>query len=117
MKKYHFLIIITLTFFIGFLVLPYLPWWGIALITFLLAIIFEQSNTKQFFAGFLSAAFLWGVFALNQSLANEGIIANRIGGLLGGLPGVLIILITALIGGFSGGLGALTGSLARKLFG
>ncbi len=111
--KYALFIIATIG--IGLLLQQFLPWWSIA---FLAAILSSALNIKvsaSFWLGFLAAALLWGGYAAFLSTANEGIMAARIGKLLGGLNGTLLLFVTGLLGGIFGGLGALTGSLGRRL--
>lgn len=112
MRPVLFLIFTIIT---GFIAQQFLPWWIIAVMAAILSFIFDLKIGISFWAGFAAAALLWGGYAGYLNFQNEGILAERIGKLLGGLNGILLVLVTSLIGGIFGGLGALTGSLARKL--
>ncbi len=103
------------TIIAGFIAQQFLPWWMIAVMAGILSFIFDLKVGVSFWAGFVAAALLWSGYAGYLHVQNEGILAERIGKLLGGLNGALLVLITGLIGGIFGGLGALTGSLARRL--
>ncbi len=102
------------TIIAGFIAQLFLPWWMIAVIAGLLSFIFDLRVGASFWAGFVAAALLWGGYAGYLNALNDGILADRIGKLLGGLNGFLLVLVTAIIGGIFGGLGALTGSLGRR---
>lgn len=93
----------------------FLPWWSIAAMPAVMAFIFHLEVKFSFLAGFLVAALLWGGYAALIDSANDGILSERIGNLLGGASGFILVLITSLLGGIFGGLGALTGSLGRHL--
>lgn len=111
--KYILFVIATIG--IGLLLQQLLPWWSIALIAAILSFALNIRISASFWLGFLAVALLWGGYAGILSAANEGILAARIGKLLGGLNGTVLIFVTGLLGGIFGGLGALTGSLGRGL--
>ena len=69
----------------------------------------------SFLGGFLGGLLLWGMMAFWINEGNEGILATRMGILLGGIGENGIIMATAIWGGLLAGLGALTGNLGRKL--
>ncbi len=93
----------------------FLPWWSITVIAAVMAFIFHIRANVSFLAGFLVAALLWGGYAALVDAANDGILSERMGNLLGGASGLILVVLTAIIGGIFGGLGALTGSLGRNL--
>lgn len=111
------ILFILFTILVAFVAQLFLPWWIITVIAGLLSFIFDLKVGVSFWAGFLAAALLWGGHASYLNALNEGLLAARIGKLLGGLNAVALIAITALIGGIFGGLGALAGSLGRQLLG
>lgn len=93
----------------------YLPWWSIALGSFVVAVLIVQRPLWSFVAGFVAVFILWLLLVLRINAANDGILAHRVGSVIGvGEP--VLIMITALIGGITGGLGALTGSLLADFF-
>ncbi len=98
---------------IGFFTQAYLPWWGIAGIALLTGIALGEKGRPSFWYGFIAVFLLWGGMAFYLSNGNDGILAEKIGALLGGIPGIAVILITGFLGGLVGGLAALTGSLGR----
>jgi hypothetical protein len=96
--------------------LPFVPWWTTALVALLLSLFIKNKPTTAFFAGFVGALLLWGGLAFYLSTQNDGILAARMGNLLGGLPGMSLPVVTGLLGGILGGLGGLTGSLMSRWF-
>lgn len=104
------LIIAVVAFILGM----YLPWWGIAVASFLVIIITGLRPGSAFFAGFLGIFVLWVILAWQINAGNDGILARRIAMVLplNGSAG-LLILVTAIAGGLIGGFAALTGSFLR----
>ena len=92
------LLIFTGTLVLGFFFSRYLEWWGIVIVTGVLALWIEAGPLRSFLAGFLGAALLWGGMAWYLNTGNEGIMAGRIGELFGGVPAGGLIILTALIG-------------------
>ncbi len=115
MKKYKLYIALLLIILAGYLIQPHTPWWSLAPIALIIVLIFQLSPTKSTIAGFLGGFILWGVLALLQDSANQGILSSRIGAMLGGMPGAAVPLFTAVLGGITASLGALVGSLGRNL--
>ena len=113
MKFFLQLILIVL---VSWIAQRFLPWWGFAPLVFLVALTLSKKGGQAFLSGFLGLALLWGGYAFCYSSMNDGIMANRMGQVLGGLPGGGMILITIFLGGLLGGLSAWSGQLARKLF-
>lgn len=108
------------TAFIGIVVLAFgaqfiLPWWAIALVAFILGALLGKTQVHAFGSGFLAIFVLWTIQAFLHFTANDGILASRMGTLLGGVPGALMPWITGLIGGIVGGLSAWTGFLGGGL--
>lgn len=115
MKKYNLIIAIFLIVVLGYVIQPYTPWWSISLIALIIVLIFQLRPSKGALAGFLAGLLLWGGIAFLQSVGNQGILAGRIGTMLGGVPGALVPLVSGLIGGITACLGALLGSLGRNM--
>lgn len=112
MKFFISLLSIGLLSFIAGL---YMPWWSIALVAFVVSLLISQRSGASFLSGFLSIFLLWLILALLINTANGGILANRIGGMLGiGQSPVLLAFITALVGGLVAGFAALTASYLRS---
>lgn len=94
-----------------------LPWWSVAVAGAFVAFAVPQKGGPSFFAGFLGVFIVWACAAMLISGANDGLLAARIGGLLGEMSPLLLILTGALLGAFVGGMGALTGFLGRRALG
>ena len=109
-----FIVSILLTALLAFAFGLYLPWWSIALAALVVAVAIDQPTFWCFLSGFVGLFVLWLLMAVAINAANDGILAQRIGALIGvGEAG--LVIVTAFIGAIVGGLGAMTGSLLRKL--
>lgn len=91
----------------------YLPWWGATILAFIVSFVLNQKAGTSFLAGFLGLFLCWGVSAMVLNIGNEGMLANKMGALLGGVSGTILLLVTAVLGGLLGGLASWSGQLAR----
>jgi hypothetical protein len=113
MKFFAALIITLLLSFISGL---YLPWWGVAVVAFIVALLIHQRAWKAFLSGFLALFILWMLLALWRDVPNDSILSGKIGELLGvGKSPFLVLLITSLLGGIVAGFAAWSGSALRSL--
>jgi len=105
------LLIILLSFAAGL----YLPWWSIAIASFISVLLIPMKNWKAFFAGFTGVFILWAFLAWLIDMKNEHLLSGKIAEIfpLGG-SSFAIILATAFIGGLVGGAAALTAGFLRK---
>lgn len=95
----------------------FFPWWSLVVVACLLgALLPLRTGSLNFGAGFLAGFLLWGLYAWYLSTLNEGILAARIGTLLGGLPGGLMPWVSGLFAAIVTALGALTGRLGRDFY-
>ncbi|MBS1576347.1 MAG: hypothetical protein JST09_13670 [Bacteroidetes bacterium] len=105
---------IAFSFFAGLI----MPWWSIALVAFVVALVIRQSPLKSLLSGFFALFILWGLLAWWIDLKNQGILSKKIAMVLPlGGNAILLIVITAIIGAIVAGLAALTAScfhLTRK---
>ncbi len=106
---------ILFTIIAGFIAQLFMPWWSIVIIAGILSFIFDIKVGASFWAGFVASALLWGGYACWLNSGNEGILAARIGALIGDIGSTGLLVATAIIGGFFGALGALIGILGRVL--
>ena len=104
------LLIVAASFIAGL----YLPWWSIAIVAFLVALLIPQGIGRSFLSGFAGIFLLWGLLALWIDRNNESILSGKVAQLflLGNHP-VLIILVTAFIGALVGGFAAMSGASLR----
>lgn len=87
------------------------PWWSVAVVAFLVALIAGHRPGRGFLAGFLAIGLYWLAIALWRDAANEHILAGRMA-VLFHLPGpYTFAAVTAIIGALVGGLSAWAGSL------
>ena len=111
----RFLAALILTILVSFIAGLYLPWWGIAIAAFGVALIVYQKAGLAFLAGFTGLLLLWGGLAFWIDNKNESILSERIGELLGiGHNSMLLVLITAAVGGLVAGFAAMSGSFLRS---
>ncbi len=107
-----FLLSVAITAILSFLAGIYFPWWAIALVAALVTALVPQRPTHSFLSGFVAVAGLWILLASLISASNNGILAGRIGRLMGvGNHPVMMILLTGLVGGLVAGLAALSVAL------
>ncbi|MET0637626.1 MAG: hypothetical protein ABWZ25_16475 [Chitinophagaceae bacterium] len=111
MKFLAAFILTGLLCFIGGL---YAPWWVIAPIAFVVALLIPQRPWNSWATGFLAVFVTWGFIAFWIDSHNQSLLAGKIGELLGvGNKPFLLVLITGLIGGLVAGFAALTGLFLR----
>src|SRR5690348_13259777 len=95
-----FVVATILTLLLAFISGLFLPWWGIAIVGFLVAILIPQKPGKGFLSGFLGVFILWAVLAWWIDMKNNGVLSEKMAHVipLGGNR-VLLILVTGFIGG------------------
>ncbi|GAA4752917.1 hypothetical protein [Flavisolibacter ginsenosidimutans] len=110
-----FLLAILLTAALAFLAGLYSPWWSIAVIAFLVALLVKQPYGVAFVSGFAGIFLCWGLLAFWIDIKNNHNLSHKIAQIipLGGSP-VLLILVTALVGALVGGFAAASGSSLRQ---
>lgn len=112
-----FIVSVILTALLGFTAGLYLPWWGFAIVAFLIPLIIIQRPYMAFITGFVALLLLWGGLAWWISTANDHLLAHKISVLVikADSP-FLLVGLTALTGAVVGAFSALSGSLLRRLF-
>ena len=109
------LLSIILTALLCFIAGLFLPWWSIAIIAFLVALLFCQSPGAHFLSGFLGVFLLWFLLAFWLDLKNEHILSAKIAQLFHlGSASILLVFITAFVGALVGGFAAFTGGSVRR---
>jgi hypothetical protein len=109
-----FLVAIILTALLAFISGLFLPWWGIAVTSLLVAIIIHQKAGKAFVSGLLGVLLLWTGLALWMDIKNNGVLSAKIASVLPlGGNSILLILVTGLVGGLVAGFAAMSGSFLR----
>ena len=110
-----FIISILLIALLSVAVCLYLPWWGIAIVAFVVPIAIPQKPLPAFLAGFIALFLLWGSLSYYISSSNEHLLAQKVSlVILKTDSPMMLVLITALIGALVAGLAALAGSFAGK---
>jgi len=110
-----FLVATLLTILLAFIAGLFLPWWGIAIAAFVVALTVHQKAGKAFLAGLLGVWLLWSGLSFWIDLQNQGVLSKKIAQLLplGGNT-ILLVLLTGLIGGLVAGFAAMSGSYLRS---
>jgi hypothetical protein len=87
-----------------------LPWWGTAMVCFLIAWFTASDGGSAFFSALIAVFLIWFIHALFIDFQNNHILSKRIIALFP-LPesSILLIFITGLIGGLGAGLAAMAG--------
>lgn len=103
-----------LTAILSFISGLFLPWWGIAVVSFAVAALVHQKAGKAFLSGFLGVFILWAGLAWWIDIKNNSVLSQKVASILplGGSTWALI-LVTGFIGGLVGGFAALSGSYLR----
>ncbi len=110
-----FLVAVILTALLAFISGLFLPWWGIAVTSLLVAILVHQKAGKAFLAGLLGVFLLWGALAFWIDSKNDGVLSKKIASILPlGGNAILLILVTGFIGGLVAGMAAMSGSFLRS---
>lgn len=110
-----FLVATVLTALLAFISGLFLPWWGIAVTSLLVAVLVHQKAGKAFLAGFLGLFLLWAALAWWIDMKNNGILSKKIASVLPlGGNAILLILVTGFIGGLVAGFAAMSGSFLRS---
>ena len=105
---------IVLTGLLAFIGGLYLPWWSIAIASFLIALLIHQKGGKAFISGFTGVFLLWAGLSWWIDTKNEGVLSGKIASILPlGGNSILLILITAVVGGLVAGMAAMSGSYLR----
>jgi hypothetical protein len=109
-----FITSIILTALLSFAACLYLPWWSIAVVAFIVAVLIPQHVGKAFIAAFLAIFVLWAGLSFWLSFNNNHLLAHKVSTLIlkTDSPNLLIIA-TALIGALVAGFAALSGSFLR----
>lgn len=111
-----FTIAVLLSFLAGTAVglIGWMPWWGFAVSSLLVAVLLPQQPSKAFAAGFLGMFLSWGGLSWWIDWQNAHILSRQIAQLFP-LQGssASLILITGLLGGLISGLAALSGAYLR----
>jgi hypothetical protein len=110
-----FSVAIILTALLAFISGLFLPWWGIAITSLLVAVLVHQKTGKAFLSGFLGVFLLWAALAFWIDMKNNGVLSVKIASVLHlGGNRILLILVTGLVGGLVAGFAALNGSSLRS---
>ena len=110
-----FIISIILIALLSFAACLYFPWWSIAIVAFVVAVLIPQGAGLSFLTGFLSLFLLWGILSFWISSSNEHILAHKVSMIILNIDNpYLLMFVTALIGGVVAGFAAITGSFLRK---
>jgi len=109
-----FLTATFLTALLAFISGLFLPWWGIAITSLLVALLVHQKAGKAFLAGMLGVFLLWAGLAWWIDMKNNGVLSKKVAAVLPlGGNALLLILLTGFVGGLVAGFAAMSGSFLR----
>ena len=112
----RFTVAVILTALLAFSACLFLPWWSIAITSFIVALFMGQRAFPSFLAAFTGLFLLWGVLAFIISNNNDHLLAGKISLLMFKQnSALLLVLITALIGGIVAAFAGLSGSYLRGI--
>lgn len=109
------LIIIIVTALLAWLASYSFAWWMVAVIPFLIAVVWQLKPGWAFLNGFLSIGLLWLYLILKTDFANEQMLSQRMSQLFG-LGYAPFTAVNILLGALVGGLGGWSGASMWKLF-
>jgi hypothetical protein len=110
-----FLAAIVLTTLLAFISGLFLPWWGMAITSLLVAVMVHQKAGKAFLSGLLGVFVLWAGLAWWIDMKNNGVLSVKIAKVLPlGGSSIALIVVTGLVGGLVAGMAAMTGSYLRS---
>jgi hypothetical protein len=109
-----FLVQLILTIILAFILVQFLPFWGMAVAAFFVAILFNHSSWGSFLAGFLGIALFWTISAWIFSDANNNIMLERVAGIFKLTP-MALLFVMFLMGGLLGGFAAASGSHLHRI--
>lgn len=89
----------------------YLPWWAFVPAAFVITFLVRPLPGTGFLGAFLGVFGVWAGLALAQNSSNQGLLAAKMGLLLGGIPGGGLMLLSSVFGGVLGGLAGWSGAL------
>ena len=92
----------------------FLPWWMLAVVSFIIAFVVYLAPGKAFWSGFVGIALLWLICILIKDIANEHVLSIKMAKLFS-LPDYwLFILVNIIVGGLVGGLASWSGAVLRN---
>jgi hypothetical protein len=110
-----FFVAILLTAALAFISGLFLPWWGIAIASLLVAVIIHQKAGKAFLSGLLGVFILWVGLAWWIDMKNNGVLSKKIASVLPlGGSAIVLIVVTGIVGGLVAGFAAMSGSFLRS---
>lgn len=112
-----FIIAIICTAASAFALSLFMPWWSIAIASFIVGFFLAQKNYVSFLVGFIALFLLWTILCLIISSGNNDLFSHKFSLLILQKDNpILLIIATGIIGGTVAGFAGLAGSMARKIF-
>lgn len=87
--------------------------WDFVIIAAIVGYLNNANGWSSFLSGFLGVGGLWMGYAHWLNYHNEGLLADKMAGVLSLGSGFEMVLLTAVVGGLVGAFATLTGSLLR----
>ena len=112
-----FIISIIISAVVCYMAQTMLPiWWLFAVITFMVAVLFQlKSGWQHFFAGFIPVFAVWVVLFFMRDAPNNSILSDKIAALFSMPNHTVLFIVAGVIMGLIGGLtGVAGGSFRRK---
>jgi predicted PurR-regulated permease PerM len=106
-----------LTATLAFTTALFFPWWMVAVVAFIVALLVPQKSLLAFLSAALAIFFLWGIQAFLIDKRNNHVLATKVAELITHKRSFgLMIVITAFVGAIVSGFAASTGSLLRQVY-
>lgn len=110
--------------FFGFLVVtvlvvvfanPFIPYWGVMISLFILAILLKPGNSASFWGGGFGMAMSWIGLSLYLTIQSGSDLPDKMAQILGAPSGTVLVVATGIIGFLLGSLSSLSGNLFRNI--
>ena len=101
---------------VGFMVQLFLPWWSLAVVSFMFALWLARKADAAFWAGFFGIGTGWLFLSGFYHVQNSGLLSAKVATLFTLPHAALLIFVTAIIGALTGGLAAISGFYFQSLF-
>jgi hypothetical protein len=104
-------------FLLSYIAIYFMPWWVVAIISFIAAFFLGNRPAKSFWSSFVAVFLAWAIYILLKTIPNDNILASRVIKLFP-LPNnwVWLLVLSSFIGGFIAGMSAISAIYVKLSF-
>lgn len=107
--------ILVVTILVVVFVNPFLPYWAVMVILFVIAALLKPGNSAAFWGGGFGMALSWIGLSLYLTINSGSDLPDRMAQIIGAPSGTVLMAVTGVIGFLLGGFSSLSGNLFRNL--